>query len=106
RGRGGVGGGGVAVFTCGGGIEFGPAGAGGRTRLVVWAVGPGVQQETEMTRDANQSPPNPLRTLHESAGAELQRYDQLDIVSTFGEPQAEYAAIHKGCALVDQTPRG
>ena len=38
--------------------------------------------------------PNPLIGLHREAEAELQPYgDLLDIVSTFGEPEAEYAAM-------------
>ncbi len=50
--------------------------------------------------------PNPLYELHQQAGAEFQQYAELPIVSTFGEPQAEYAAIHKGAALMDQPFRG
>jgi folate-binding protein YgfZ len=50
--------------------------------------------------------PNPLYELHQQAEAEFQSYAQLPIVSTFGEPQAEYAAIHKGAALLDQPFRG
>src|SRR4051795_838407 len=50
--------------------------------------------------------PNPLRELHARAEAEFQNYAQLEIVSTFGEPQAEYAAIRKACALVDLPQRG
>jgi folate-binding protein YgfZ len=50
--------------------------------------------------------PNPLLDLHQQAGAEFQAYAELQIVSTFGEPQAEYAAIHKGAALLDQPFRG
>jgi aminomethyltransferase len=50
--------------------------------------------------------PNPLRDLHEAAGAEFQPYDRLEIVTTFGEPQAEYAAVRKGCALIDEPQRG
>src|SRR3954462_9447968 len=50
--------------------------------------------------------PDPLRDLHEAAGAEFQLYDRIDIVSTFGEPQAEYAAVRKGCALLDEPQRG
>jgi len=50
--------------------------------------------------------PNPLLALHQQAGAELQPYDRLEIVSTFGEPQAEYSAIRKGCALLDEPYRG
>jgi folate-binding protein YgfZ len=49
---------------------------------------------------------NPLRTLHEAAGAELQPYASVEIVSTFGEPQAEYSAIHKACGLLDLPQRG
>lgn len=47
--------------------------------------------------------PNPLRELHASSSplVEFQPYDQLEIVSTFGEPQAEYAAIRKSCGLMD-----
>src|SRR3954447_3284937 len=50
--------------------------------------------------------PNPLYALHEQAGAEFQAYADLQVVSTFGEPQAEYAAIRKAAALVDQPQRG
>jgi aminomethyltransferase len=46
--------------------------------------------------------PNPLRELHAASPlAEFQPYDQLEIVSTFGEPQAEYAAIRKSSGLMD-----
>ncbi len=50
--------------------------------------------------------PNPLYELHTQAEAEFQSYDQTEIVATFGEPQAEYAAIHKGAALFDLAHRG
>lgn len=50
--------------------------------------------------------PNPLRDLHEAAGAEFQPYDRVEMVSTFGEPQAEYAALRKGCGLMDEPQRG
>ena len=51
--------------------------------------------------------PNPLRDLHAAAPLiELQPYDQLEIVSTVGEPQAEYAAIRKSCGLMDCPQRG
>jgi aminomethyltransferase len=50
--------------------------------------------------------PNPLLSAHEQAEAELQAYDRVPIVSTFGEPQAEYAAIRKGCGLMDLPQRG
>jgi aminomethyltransferase len=49
---------------------------------------------------------NPLRLLHEQAEAEFQQYGEIEIVCTFGEPQAEYAAIRKGCALLDLPQRG
>src|SRR5690348_1184272 len=50
--------------------------------------------------------PNPLFELHERNGAEFQPYDQVQIVTTFGEPEAEYAAIHKAAALIDEPQRG
>lgn len=51
--------------------------------------------------------PNPLLPLHRQGEAvELQPYDQIEIVSTFGQPQAEYAALRKGCGLVDLPQRG
>lgn len=50
--------------------------------------------------------PNPLYALHERAEAEFQPYDRVQIVTTFGEPEAEYAAIHKSAALIDQPQRG
>jgi folate-binding protein YgfZ len=49
---------------------------------------------------------NPLRDLHEQAEAEFQSYGGIEIVSTFGEPQAEYAAIRKSAALLDLPQRG
>ena len=50
--------------------------------------------------------PNPLHGLHEQAQAEFQPYAQVEIVSTFGEPQAEYAAIRKSAVLLDEPQRG
>src|SRR2546427_437608 len=44
---------------------------------------------------------NPLLDLHRQAEAELQPYGEFEIVSTFGEPQAEYAAIRKSAGLND-----
>src|SRR5947207_877603 len=49
--------------------------------------------------------PNPLIDLHRQAQAEFQSYGEIEIVSTFGEPQAEYAAIRKSCALMDLPQR-
>ncbi|MGA3067889.1 MAG: glycine cleavage T C-terminal barrel domain-containing protein [Tepidisphaeraceae bacterium] len=50
--------------------------------------------------------PNPLHDLHVRADAEFQSYGGVEIVCTFGEPQAEYSALHKGCALTDLPQRG
>ncbi|MGD1277700.1 MAG: glycine cleavage T C-terminal barrel domain-containing protein [Tepidisphaeraceae bacterium] len=49
---------------------------------------------------------NPLLEVHRRAEAEFQPYGDVEIVSTFGQPQAEYAAIRKGCALLDLPQRG
>src|SRR5258706_5916046 len=49
---------------------------------------------------------NPLHAVHERAGVEFQAYGQTPIPLTFGEPQAEYAAIRKGAAIVDRPYRG
>jgi folate-binding protein YgfZ len=53
-----------------------------------------------------QALPNSLHAVHTQAGAEFQAYADLEIVSTFGEPQAEYSAIRKGCGLLDMPQRG
>src|SRR5947207_4969199 len=50
--------------------------------------------------------PNPLHDSHEQANAEFQAYGVVQIVATFGQPQAEYAAIHKACGLMDLPQRG
>lgn len=50
--------------------------------------------------------PNPLHPLHSAVDAEFQPYESLEIVSTFNEPQAEYAALHKSCGLMDLAHRG
>src|SRR5258706_3047437 len=50
--------------------------------------------------------PNPLHALHTQAEAEFQPYELLEIVSTFGQPEAEYAAIRKSSALMDLPQRG
>src|SRR5689334_24609991 len=49
---------------------------------------------------------NPLQAIHEKNGAEFQAYGPMPIVLTFGEPQAEYAAIRKSAAIVDRPWRG
>ncbi|CAN5589060.1 glycine cleavage T C-terminal barrel domain-containing protein [soil metagenome] len=48
---------------------------------------------------------NPLLELHRQAEAEFQPYGALEVVSTFGEPQAEYGAVRKSCAMIDQPQR-
>ncbi len=51
--------------------------------------------------------PNSLLPLHQRiAEVETIDYDRIEIVSTFGEPQAEYAAIHKGVGMIDLPQRG
>jgi folate-binding protein YgfZ len=49
---------------------------------------------------------DPLHDLHVQAEAEFQAYGDIQIVSTFGEPQLEYAAIHKSAAVIDLPYRG
>jgi folate-binding protein YgfZ len=49
---------------------------------------------------------NVLSEFHQRADAEFQDYAGTEIVSTFGQPQAEYAAIRKGAALMDLPQRG
>ena len=48
---------------------------------------------------------NPLLSLHHAADAETQAYDAIEIVTTFGQPQAEYASIRKAVGLMDQPHR-
>jgi folate-binding protein YgfZ len=50
--------------------------------------------------------PNPLLASHEAANAELQAYADVQIVATFGQPQAEYSAIRKASGLMDLPQRG
>jgi folate-binding protein YgfZ len=50
--------------------------------------------------------PNPLHPLHAQNQAEFQSYEQLEIVSTFGQPEAEYAAVRKATGLMDLPQRG
>ena len=50
--------------------------------------------------------PNPLHELHRQAEAEFTAWGPTEIVSTFGEPQAEYAAIRKSAGLMDLPQRG
>jgi folate-binding protein YgfZ len=53
-----------------------------------------------------QTLPNPLHDVHRQAQAEFQNWADLEIVQTFGEPQAEYAAICKSAGLIDLPQRG
>jgi folate-binding protein YgfZ len=48
---------------------------------------------------------NPLFRLHQQAEAEFQNYAGTEIVLTFGEPQAEYAAIRKSAGIIDLAQR-
>jgi folate-binding protein YgfZ len=43
---------------------------------------------------------------HPQALAEIQAYDQLEIVSTFGDPGREYGAIYESAGLMDVPQRG
>jgi folate-binding protein YgfZ len=49
--------------------------------------------------------PNPLHEVHRQAEADFQPYGDIDIVSTYGQPQAEYAALARTCGLFDQPHR-
>src|SRR5881392_1295283 len=49
---------------------------------------------------------NPLLDLHRQAEAEFKAYGEIEIVSTFGEVPAEYAAVRKSCGLMDMPYRG
>ncbi len=55
---------------------------------------------TDRTRSTN-----PLLESHRLAEAEFQSYGDLEIVQTFGQPQAEYAAVRSRCAIMDQWQR-
>lgn len=52
------------------------------------------------------APPSALHALHESVEAEFQPYGPVQIVSTFGQPEAEYSAVHKSVGLIDEPQRG
>lgn len=52
-------------------------------------------------------PNNPLESIHEQAEAAFLPYgEQLRIVESYGEMEAEYAALRKGVALMDTSQRG
>lgn len=74
-------------------------------------AGPGRLIDERQTRHYTDYPmpaalPNPLLDLHRRADAETQPYDTLEIVTTFGQPQIEYAALRKNVALMDEPYRG
>ena len=49
---------------------------------------------------------NPLHAMHEQAEATFLPYGaDLQIVESYGEPEAEYAAIRKGAAFMDAPHR-
>jgi folate-binding protein YgfZ len=73
---------------------------------VVSAVPPHLASAQSAAETPGPAAPNPLQVLHRKIDAEFQRYANVEIVCTFGEPQAEYSAIHKGCALMDLPQRG
>jgi folate-binding protein YgfZ len=51
--------------------------------------------------------PNPLREVHaRHPETDFQPYAQLEIVTTFGQPEAEYAAVRKAAGLMDLPQRG
>ena len=49
---------------------------------------------------------NPLHAIHQQAEAEFHAYADVEIVTTFGNTPAEYAAIHKGSGKMDLPQRG
>src|SRR6185436_15021507 len=56
---------------------------------------------------ADEQPPSPLHEMHaQQERVEFVPYGAVEIVSTFGEPQAVYAAIRKGAAVIDLPQRG
>lgn len=51
--------------------------------------------------------PNPLADLHHAIDlVEFGDFGGIELVTTFGDVRAEYAAIHKSCGLLDQSWRG
>lgn len=50
--------------------------------------------------------PDALHDILTRGGAEMIEYDRWEIANTFGEPQAEYAAIRKAAGLMDCPYRG
>ncbi len=48
---------------------------------------------------------NPLKPLHQAAEVEFADWAGVEIVSTFGEPQAEYAFVRKSAGVMDLPQR-
>ena len=71
---------------------------------------PPASASTTAAKTSSNEPPrrnlDPLHALHEKADAEFQAYLDIPIVSTFGQPQLEYAGIRKSAAILDQPYRG
>ncbi len=44
--------------------------------------------------------------MKESEGVDVCDFGGIGLIETFGEPQAEYAATHRGCGLFDMSHRG
>jgi len=49
---------------------------------------------------------NPLRESHLQFEAEFAAWDQIEIVTTYGEPQVEYASVRTSAGLIDLPQRG
>src|SRR5688572_5774959 len=52
------------------------------------------------------APTNPLQDLHRQAEADFTSWAGVEIVNTYAEPQAEYAAVRKSTGLIDLPQRG
>ena len=49
---------------------------------------------------------SPLTSIYTAPNVETQSYGDVEIVTTFGEPQAEYASLHRTAGLIDLPFRG
>ncbi|MFN4242563.1 MAG: YgfZ/GcvT domain-containing protein [Tepidisphaerales bacterium] len=61
---------------------------------------------TASPTDTPAGPPSPLLEVHRALGGELIDYGGIETVHAYDAPQAEYAAIHKACGLMDRPFRG
>ncbi len=62
-----------------------------------------------LPKEASPNPQSSLLEMHrgnDATGTELITYGDVEIVSTYGVPQAEYAAIRKASGLMDLAQRG